>query len=78
MGSAGLVLEGGGLTVVDALVVVAVVVFTVVEDDLLVLDEAEVDVLEDTVVEEDEPPEPDLGNVDPMSPQRTLLWKSTC
>lgn len=74
MGSAGLVLEGGGLTVVDALVVVAVVVFTVVEDDLLVLDEAEVDVLVvDTVVEEDEPPEPDLGNVDPMSPQRTLL-----
>lgn len=73
-------LEGGGFTVVDALeeVVVVVVVF-VVEDDLLVLDEAEVDVLEDTVVEEDEPePEPDLGNVDPMSPQRTLLWRSVC
>ena len=70
-----MVLEGGGLTVVDALVVVvALLVFTVVEDGLLVVDETEVDVLVvDTVVEEDEPPEPALGNVDPMSPQRTLL-----
>lgn len=75
---------GGGLTVVelvlvaeedlvaeDDLVVEAdfvVVVVLVVEDDLLVEED------EETVLEDDEPePEPGLGNVDPMSPQRTLL-----
>ena len=37
-------------------------------------EETEVDVLDETVLEELEP-EPGLGNVDPMSPQRTLLWR---
>jgi hypothetical protein len=52
-----------------------VVVVLVVEDDLLAEEEeTEVDVLEETVLDDEEPePEPGLGNVDPMSPQRTLL-----
>jgi hypothetical protein len=87
VGSAGLVLVevGGGLTVVlmvveldlvaeDVLVVVAVLV---VEEDLLVEEDTEVDVVEETVLEDEEPePEPGLGNVDPMSPQRTLLCRA--
>jgi hypothetical protein len=48
-------------------------VVLVVEDDLLAEEEeTEVDVLEETVLD-DEEPEPGLGNVDPMSPHRTLL-----
>jgi len=79
-----LVVVGGGLTVVLAVVeldLVAEEVFVVevddvfvVDDDLLVEEETEVDVDEETVLEDEEPePEPGLGNVDPMSPQRTLL-----
>ena len=48
----------------------------VVEEDLLDEEEAEVVLVEETVLEDEEPePEPGLGNVDPMSPQRTLLCK---
>ena len=58
----------------DVLVVVEVFV---VEEDLLEDEETEVDVVEETLEleEEDPEPEPGLGNVDPMSPQRTLLCK---
>ena len=77
----------GGLTVVLAVVeldLVAEEVFVVevddvfvVDDDLLVEEETEVDVDEETVLEDEEPePEPGLGNVDPMSPQRTLLCRT--
>ena len=82
-----LVVVGGGLTVVLAVVgldLVAEEVFVVevddvfvVDDDLLVEEETEVDVDEETVLEDEEPePEPGLGNVDPMSPQRTLLCRT--
>ena len=82
-----LVVVGGGLTVILAVVelnLVAEEVFVVdvddifvVDDDLLVEEETEVDVDEETVLEDEEPePEPGLGNVDPMSPQRTLLWRT--
>ena len=55
----------------DVLVVVAV---WVVEEDLLEEEDTEVVLVEETVLEDEEPePEPGLGNVDPMSPQRTLL-----
>lgn len=57
----------------DILVVVAV---WVVEEDLLEEEDAEVVLVEETVLEDEEPePEPGLGNVDPMSPQRTLLCR---
>ena len=47
-----------------------------VEEDLLEEDETEVVLVEETVLEDEEPePEPGLGNVDPMSPQRTLLCR---
>ena len=57
----------------DVLVVVA---DWVVEEDLLDEEETEVVLVEETVLEDEEPePEPGLGNVDPMSPQRTLLCR---
>lgn len=57
----------------DVLVVVAV---WVVEEDLLEEEDTEVVLVEETVLEDEEPePEPGLGNVDPMSPQRTLLCR---
>ena len=73
---------GGGLTVVLMVVeldlvaedMLVVVVVLVVEEDLLVEEDTEVDVVDETVLDDEEPePEPGLGNVDPMSPQRTLL-----
>lgn len=74
-----LVVVGGGLTVELDLVVedaFVVVVVLVVLDDLLVDEEADVDVLEETVLEDEElEPEPGLGNVEPISPQRTLLYR---
>lgn len=79
---------GGGLTVlvldfvaevvlvVEEDLVVVLVLVVVTEEDLLVEEETEVDVLDETVLEDEElEPEPGLGNVDPMSPQRTLLWR---
>jgi hypothetical protein len=51
----------------------------VVELDLLVEEETEVEVLEETVLEDEElepEPEPGLGKVDPISPQRTLLCRT--
>jgi hypothetical protein len=47
-----------------------------VEEDLLEEEDKEVDVVEEMVLEDEEPePEPGLGKVDPMSPQRTLLCR---
>ena len=58
----------------DVLVVVAV---WVAEEDLLEEEDTEVVLVEETVLEDEEPePEPGLGNVDPMSPQRTLLCRA--
>jgi hypothetical protein len=57
--------------------VFVVVVVLVAEEDLLVEEETEVDVLDETLLEDDDPePEPGLGNVDPISPQRTLLCRA--
>lgn len=80
---------GGGLTVLvldfvaevvlvaEEDFVVVLVLVVVVEEDLLVERETEVDVLDETVLEDEElEPEPGLGKVDPMSPQRTLLYKT--
>ena len=78
MGSAGLVLVvvGGGLVVVLMVVELDLVADWVVEEDLLDEEETEVVLVEETVLEDEEPePEPGLGNVDPMSPQRTLLCR---
>ena len=47
------------------------------EEDLVEEEETEVVLVEETVLEDEEPePEPGLGNVDPMSPQRTLLCRT--
>jgi hypothetical protein len=44
---------------------------------LLVEEETDVGVVEEMVLEDEEPePEPGLGNVDPISPQRTLLCRT--
>jgi hypothetical protein len=76
---------GGGLTVVLMVVeldlvaedVLVVVIVLVVEEDLLEDEETDVEVVEETVLEDDEPePEPGLGKVDPISPQRTLLCRA--
>lgn len=72
-----LVVVGSGLVVVLMVVELDFVVDWVVEEDLVEEEETEVVLVEETVLEDEEPePEPGLGNVDPMSPQRTLLCRT--